>query len=54
MEYYRNKIDVISYEGVHVDAESLWQKKGDLMVLADEDQYITFPFDENKFYKVRI
>lgn len=54
MEYYRNKLDMISYENVHVDAESLWEKKGDLMVLVDDDQYVTFPFDENKFYLVTI
>ncbi|WP_407402213.1 hypothetical protein [Chryseobacterium sp.] len=54
MEHYRNEIDIISYESVHVDAGSLWKKKGDLMILVDGDQYVTFPFDENKFYKVTI
>lgn len=54
MEYFRNKIDIISFEGIHVEAESLWVKKGQLMVLVDDDQYVTFPFSESKFYRVEI
>ena len=54
MEHYRNKIDIISYEGIHVEVESLWKRNGELMVLIDEDQYVTFPYSETKFYKVEI
>ena len=54
MEYFRNRIDLISYEGIHIEAESLWEKRGELMVLVDEDQYITYPFNANKFYKVNL
>ena len=54
MEYFRNKIDIISFEGVHVEAESLWVKKGQLMVLVDEDEYATYPYSETKFYPVSL
>lgn len=54
MEYFRNKIDIISFEGVHVESESLWVKKGQLMVLVDEDEYATYPYSETKFYPVSL
>jgi hypothetical protein len=38
---YRNKTDLVSIEGIEVDAGSLWQLKGSLLVLEDEDQYVT-------------
>lgn len=53
-EYYRNQLDLISYEGIHVEKESLWEKRGGLMVLVDEDQFASCPFEEDKFYKVTI
>ncbi len=49
---YRNKQALISNEGVEVDSESLWIKKGELMILVDDDQYITYPYYINAFYKV--
>lgn len=54
MEYYRNKIDIISNEGIYVDVESLWRLVGELLILVDEDQYVSFPFSETKFYKVNL
>ena len=51
MQYYRNRIEIISFEGEMIDADSLWQKKGELMVLVDDDRYASTPYDENKFYK---
>lgn len=54
MDYFRNKIDIISFEGVHVEAESLWVKRGQLMVLVDEDEYATYPYSETKFYPVTL
>ncbi len=51
MENYRNYNDLISNEGVPVDAGSLWKKEDQLMVLDDEDQYITYAFDEAEFYE---
>lgn len=49
--YYRNKTDLTSIEGVEVEAESLWQQKTDVLVLVDDDQYVTSPLTNN-FYKV--
>lgn len=51
-EYYRNKLDIISFERIYVEQDSLWERRGDLMVLVDEDQYVTYPFEEDKFFKV--
>ncbi|WP_417237183.1 MULTISPECIES: hypothetical protein [Flavobacteriaceae] len=39
--YYRNSIDVISKEGIEVEAQSLWQLKNQILVLVDDDQYAT-------------
>ncbi|HCZ8394887.1 TPA: hypothetical protein O4D88_001318 [Elizabethkingia anophelis] len=47
--YYRNKIDISSYEGIEVDAGALWLKKGELMILVDEDEHITTAYDKNVF-----
>ena len=52
MQYYRNRIEIISFEGEIIDADSLWEKKGELMVLVDDDRYASAPYDEKKFYKV--
>ncbi len=54
MEHYRNKIDILSHEGILVETESLWVRRGQLMVLVDEDQYATFPYSETKFYHVTL
>lgn len=54
MKHYRNKINLISYEGIEVEVESLWIRKGELMVLVDDDQYVTFPYSETKFYPVEL
>jgi len=35
-QYYRNKVEIKG-----VDPDSLWELKGNLLVLVDEDQYIT-------------
>ncbi|WP_153301316.1 MULTISPECIES: hypothetical protein [Elizabethkingia] len=47
--YYRNKIDISSYEGIEVDAGALWLKKGELMILVDEDEHVTTAYDESVF-----
>ena len=44
---YRNKIDLTSIEGIEVDAGSLWQLKGNLLVLEDDDQYVTHELCDN-------
>ena len=51
MQQYRNSVDVISIEGIEVDAGSLWELKEGLLVLVDDDQYatheLTIEFMEN-------
>ena len=54
MQYYRNRIEIISFEGEIIDADSLWEKKRELMVLVDDDRYASAPYDEKKFYKVEL
>ena len=54
MIHYRNKIDLLSKEGIFVEVESLWRREGDSMILVDEDQYATFPYSETKFYEVTL
>ena len=54
MNYYRNKTTILSYQGVEVDEASLWLRNGELMILVDDDQHVTYPFSEEKFYKVKI
>ena len=38
---YRNKISIKSSQGTEVDAGSLWERKKNIMVLVDDDQYVT-------------
>lgn len=52
--HYRNKINLISYESIEVEVESLWIRKGELMILVDDDQYVTYPYSEGKFYQVEL
>ena len=49
--YYRNKEDLISLEGIEVEAGSLWKlnQKLDVLELVDEDQYVTAPLEEQSF-----
>lgn len=51
MEQYRNTVDVISTEGVHVDAHSLWNLKDGILVLVDDDQYAAHALTDD-FYKI--
>ena len=48
---YRNKKDLISLEGIEVEAGSLWKFKPDLelLVLEDEDQFASYQLDSRKF-----
>lgn len=52
--YYRNKVNVTSTEGIFVDAFSLWERKGQLMVLVDDDQYATLPYSAEFFNFVEL
>lgn len=42
--HFRNTIDVVSDQGIEVDAQSLWLKKDNTMILVDDDQYVTLPY----------
>ena len=50
MNYYRNTKEIQSYEGVAIEPGFLWEKRGQLMVLVDDDEYITCAYDENCFH----
>lgn len=41
-QFYRNTKELSSNEGVLVDQGSLWQADGNLMVLVDDDQYLSY------------
>lgn len=45
---YRNLTDLISIEGIPVDAGSLWKynKQLNLLVLVDNDQYVTMQLSD--------
>jgi len=51
--YYRNIYDLISREGIEVEAGSLWKfyPKDNEMILVDEDQMATTPMVKSKFKK---
>jgi hypothetical protein len=51
--YYRNSIAVVSKQGVEIDKGYLWKmQEYGLLMLEDDDRYITAEFDENVFYEV--
>lgn len=50
-EQYRNKADLLSDEGIEVEAYSLWNKKGDQVILVDDDQFASCTLDE-RFQKI--
>lgn len=43
---YRNNVNVVSNEGIVVEAHSLWELKNELLVLVDDDQYATHKLNE--------
>ena len=51
--FYRNNSDITSIEGIHVDKGSLWTLNvQNLLVLEDEDQYVTAQLDSLSFRAV--
>lgn len=46
---YRNHSDIISVEGISVDAGSLWayNQETDMLILVDEDQHATHPLTDS-------
>ena len=50
---YRNEEDLVSIEGIEVEAGSLWELQSDnLLVLVDDDQYASYYLDDEKFTKI--
>jgi hypothetical protein len=51
--FYRNNADMVSIEGIPVDAGSLWQYDDNvkLLVLDDDDQYATATLNLESFEK---
>jgi hypothetical protein len=46
--FFRNTKDLISIEGIEVEAGSLWKKnKEEMLVLVDADQYVSSHLDED-------
>lgn len=48
-EFFRNIIDLETTTGFTVEAESLFFKKDDKMILVDDDFYVEFPYNEQLF-----
>lgn len=54
-KYYRNTKSVISMEGITIDEGYLWELKGNnLLVLVDEDQYISCELDVSFFTEAEL
>ncbi len=54
-KYYRNLVSITSPEGIEVDEGSLWELKDNhLLVLVDEDQYVSCPFDAALFVEAEL
>lgn len=52
-QQYRNQEDLVSIEGIEVEAGSLWELKPDnILVLVDEDQYASYVLDSELFLKI--
>lgn len=54
-KYYRNTKSVISMEGITIEEGYLWELKGNnLLVLVDEDQYISCELDVSFFTEAEL
>lgn len=51
--HYRNNADLLSSEGLEIEATSLWllQEDHETLVLVDDDMYASHPLDLTKFEK---
>lgn len=47
--FFRNKTALTSMEGILVDEFSLWEKRGELMVLVEDGTHVTTAYDKNLF-----
>lgn len=49
-QYYRNKVTITSLsQGVEIEPGFLWKRDGEMMILVDDDQYVTTQYDVTKF-----
>ncbi|NCU32924.1 MAG: hypothetical protein EOM23_08350 [Candidatus Moranbacteria bacterium] len=46
-KYYRNNEPALG-----IDEQALWERKGDMMILVDQDQYVTHLYNDKLFYPV--
>ena len=46
---YRNTVEIHSLEIGIIEIGYLWKREGELMILVDDDQYITTQYDVTKF-----
>ena len=51
---YRNIVSVVSLQGIEIDEGSLWtfDKNQNLLILVDDDEYITHKPSNDLFVKV--
>lgn len=51
---YRNNVTIISIQGIEIDEGSLWKfdPKQNLLILVDDDEYITHKPSKDLFEKV--
>lgn len=49
---YRNRADLLASNNRIIDAEEFWIKRGDKMVLVDDDDYVTAVFNKSLFYEI--
>lgn len=47
-QFYRN-IESLEVEGQTIDEGSLWELKEDLLILVDDDQYVSWLYDPQIF-----
>jgi hypothetical protein len=50
---YRNKIDFITIHQETIDEGSLWELKGQKLILVDDDNYVETDLDLNIFQKIK-
>ena len=51
---YRNTVEIFAIEKVFIDTGSLWERKKELMILVDDDRYITTPYNKEYFKTTKL
>ena len=52
-QYYRNNLDIQTLFDL-IEADSLWVRKEDTMILVDDDRHAEFPYSPTMFREVTI